>query len=67
MLRNTVHDGAKMAPPSYSVPCESVAPGSKVANEDMCTIESMPVKSLVTFPKSGVTHPLKSLFSCRGR
>jgi DMSO/TMAO reductase YedYZ molybdopterin-dependent catalytic subunit len=67
VLRNTVHDGAKMAPPSYSVPCEPVAPGTKVADEDMCIIESMPVKSLVTFPKSGVAHPLKESFSCRGQ
>ncbi|MEM7510479.1 MAG: molybdopterin containing oxidoreductase, partial [Bacteroidota bacterium] len=30
-----------------------VAPGAKVAEEDMCIIESMPVKSLITYPKSG--------------
>ena len=67
VLRNKVHDGAKMAAPSYSVPCEPVAPGAKVADEDMCIIESMPVKSLVTFPKSGVIHALKDSFSCRGQ
>jgi DMSO/TMAO reductase YedYZ molybdopterin-dependent catalytic subunit len=67
VVRNTVHDGAKMAPPSYSTPCESVAPGSKVADDAMCIIESMPVKSLVTFPKSGITHNLKEPFSCRGQ
>lgn len=67
VLRNKVHDGAKMAAPSYSVPCEPVAPGAKVANEDMCIIESMPVKSLVTFPKSGVIHALKDSFPCRGQ
>ena len=38
---------------SYRVPCETVAPGEKVAPEDMCIIESMPVKSLITYPKSG--------------
>ncbi|MEH6580493.1 MAG: sulfite oxidase [Halioglobus sp.] len=67
VLRNTVHDGAKMAPPSYNVPCKPVAPGTKVAGSDMCIIESMPVKSLVTFPRSGITHPLKKPFSCRGQ
>ncbi|MEH6593883.1 MAG: sulfite oxidase [Halioglobus sp.] len=67
VVRNTVHDGAKMAPPSYNVPCEPVAPGTKVAGSDMCIIESMPVKSLVTFPRSGITHPLKESFSCRGQ
>ena len=52
-IRNKVHDGAKMGGSSYRVPCESVAPGTKVEDEDMCIIESMPVKSLITYPKSG--------------
>ncbi|WP_149303275.1 sulfite oxidase [Pareuzebyella sediminis] len=52
-IRNQVHDGAKMEGSSYRVPCHSVAPGEKVADEDMCIIESMPVKSLITYPKSG--------------
>jgi hypothetical protein len=38
---------------SYRVPCEPVAPGEKVKEEDMCIIESMPVKSLITYPKTG--------------
>ncbi|MFK8047644.1 MAG: sulfite oxidase [Halioglobus sp.] len=67
VIRNQVHDGAKMAAPSYSVPCKPVAPGSKVAESEMCIIESMPVKSLVTFPKSGVSHSVKESFSCRGK
>ena len=66
VVRNQIHDGAKMAAPSYSVPKKSVAPGSEVANKDMVTIESMPVKSLVTFPKSGITHSLTESFACRG-
>lgn len=52
-IRDKVHDGAKMIGSSYRVPCEPVAPGEKVADEDMCIIESMPVKSLITYPKSG--------------
>ena len=52
-IRNKVHDGAKMEGSSYRVPCETVAPGETVADEDMCIIESMPVKSLITYPKSG--------------
>ncbi|MBW8243020.1 sulfite oxidase [Muricauda oceani] len=52
-IRNKVHDGEKMGGTSYRVPCETVAPGSKVADSDMCIIESMPVKSLITYPKSG--------------
>ena len=52
-VRNKVHDGAKMGGSSYRVPCETVSPGTKVEDEDMCIIESMPVKSLITYPKSG--------------
>ena len=54
-IRNKVHDGKKMAAPAYSVPKFPVAPGTKVAHEDMKIIESMPVKSLITYPKSGAT------------
>lgn len=52
-IRDKVHDGAKMGGSSYRVPCETVAPGEKVAPENMCIIESMPVKSLITAPKTG--------------
>ena len=52
-IRNKEHDGAKMGGTSYRVPCEPVAPGSKVEDKDMCIITAMPVKSLITFPKSG--------------
>ncbi|NVJ89685.1 MAG: sulfite oxidase [Flavobacteriaceae bacterium] len=52
-IRNKVHDGAKMTGTAYRVPCKPVSPGEKVKDEDMCIIESMPVKSLITYPKSG--------------
>ncbi len=52
-VRNKIHDGTKMTGTAYRVPCEPVAPGEKVKDEDMCIIESMPVKSLITYPKSG--------------
>jgi len=52
-IRNKIHDGTKMTGTSYRVPCEPVAPGEEVKDEDMCIIESMPVKSLITYPKSG--------------
>ena len=54
-VRNKVHDGTKMTGTAYRVPCEPVAPGEKVKDEDMCIIESMPVKSLITYPKTGAT------------
>lgn len=52
-IRNIVHDGTKMTGTAYRTPCKPVAPGEKVKDEDMCIIESMPVKSLITYPKSG--------------
>ena len=67
VIRNQVHDGQKMNGQAYRVPCEPVAPGAKVSDEDMCIIHSMPVKSLITYPKSGETHSLKDNFECRGK
>jgi len=52
-VRNKIHDGTKMMGTAYRVPCEPVAPGDKVEDENMCIIESMPVKSLITSPKTG--------------
>jgi len=52
-IRDKEHDGPKMGGTAYRVPCKPVAPGEKVADEDMCIIESMPVKSLITYPMSG--------------
>ena len=61
-----MHDGEKMAAPSYSVPNRNVAPGSRVPNEDMQIIESMPVKSLVTYPQSGIDHDYRQRMTVRG-
>ena len=65
-VRNKVHDGPKMTGTAYRVPCETVAPGDKVADEDMCIIESMPVKSLITYPKSGATLKEGKRLNIRG-
>ena len=56
LVRDRVHDGEKMLGQSYRVPCEPVAPGDAVPDDNMCIIDSMPVKSLVTFPMSGAEH-----------
>ncbi len=66
LLRNKVHDGEKMTGQSYRIPCETVEPGAKVADEDMCIIESMPVKSLITFPKSGAVIKRNETLPVRG-
>ncbi|WP_223033428.1 sulfite oxidase [Hanstruepera marina] len=65
-IRNQVHDGPKMTGSAYRVPCESVAPGEKVSDEDMCIIESMPVKSLITYPKSGAIIKTGNTLNIRG-
>ncbi len=65
-VRNKEHDGEKMTGSSYRVPCEPVAPGEKVKDEDMCIIESMPVKSLITYPKSGAVIDSGKKLSIRG-
>jgi DMSO/TMAO reductase YedYZ molybdopterin-dependent catalytic subunit len=66
LIRDRVHDGAKMTGSSYRVPCRAVAPGEQVPDEDMCIIQSMPVKSLITFPESGITIKAGKPFEVRG-
>lgn len=65
-VRDKVHDGTKMEAPSYRVPCKPVAPGTTVKDEDMCIIHSMPVKSLITYPKSGGMVKPGQSFEVRG-
>ena len=66
LIRDRVHDGAKMGGQSYRVPCNPVAPGATVPDEDMCIIRSMPVKSLITFPESGACRPISEPITVRG-
>jgi len=66
VVRDRVHDGPKMGGKSYRVPCEPVTRGSEVSDEAMCIIESMPVKSLITFPKSGRVHRRSESLELRG-
>jgi len=66
VVRDRIHDGPKMTGTSYRIPCKPVAPGSDVPDDEMCIIESMPVKSLITFPRSGVEHELGTKFALRG-
>ena len=62
----TLHDGVKMTGKAYRVPCNPVAPGQNVADEDMCIIESMPVKSLITSTPSGAIHSRDTAVSIGG-
>jgi len=66
VVRNKVHDGPKMESPSYRVPKYPVEPGTKVPDEDMMIIESMPVKSVITYPKTGAMVKPGQEFTVRG-
>ena len=55
-LLDHVHDGTKMTGKSYKVPKIPIKPGEKVGISGLKIIESMPVKSLITFPKTGLQH-----------
>ena len=66
VIRNKVHDGVKMGGTAYRLPCSPVSPGTQVADENMCIIESMPVKSLITYPKTGATVTPDQKFEIRG-
>lgn len=67
VVRNKIHDGPKMMGDSYRVPKYPVAPGQKVPDEDMKIIESMPVKSLISFPKSGAMFGKDKKLEVRGK
>lgn len=63
-VRNKVHDGSKMEGHSYKLPRNPVAPGTEIpaTDEYYKIIESMPVKSLITYPKTGaMIDPAKEL------
>jgi len=65
-IRNIVHDGEKMGGDSYRVPAYPVEPGAKVPDEDMKIIESMPVKSIITYPRSGAILETGQSLAVRG-
>ena len=60
-LLDHVHDGTKMTGKSYKVPILPIKPGENVDISDLKIIESMPVKSLITFPKTGLQHTSHNL------
>jgi len=66
LVRNVIHDGAKMGGQSYRIPCETVSPGQMVEDADMCIIQKMPVKSLITFPKTGASIKLNQTLPIKG-
>lgn len=67
LIRDREHDGAKMTGYSYRVPGYPVEPGADVPKEDMKVLEEMPVKSLITYPKSGVRASLSGALTVAGK
>ena len=65
-VRNKVHDGAKMTGKSYRVPIHPVQPGVDPPENEFKIIESMPVKSVITFPKTGLELPVGKSLTLRG-
>ena len=65
-VRDRIHDGPKMGGYSYRLPCEPVAPGARVSDDQMCIIEALPVKSLITYPKSGAMIEQGEILRIRG-
>jgi hypothetical protein len=50
----------------YRMPKEPVAPGSEVPEENMVIIEALPVKSLITFPRTGTEIAFGQKLTVRG-
>jgi len=65
VVRNKEHDGPKMVD-DYRNPCTPVEPGANVEQSNMCVLEKMPVKSLITYPQSGEKVKLGDKFGVRG-
>ncbi|MDI1283556.1 MAG: sulfite oxidase [Reyranella sp.] len=52
-IRDKEHDGPGMGGFSYRTPKTPIVPGSKGNDKDMAILESMPVRSVITFPADG--------------
>ncbi len=65
-IRDREHDGPKMTGQSYRIPRETVAPGTQVPDNEMKVLEAMPVKSLITHPRSGLVHRLGTALEVGG-
>ncbi len=65
-IRNKIHDGEKMSGHSYRVPIFPVEAGATVPDNELKIIESMPVKSVITFPKTGAIIEEKQVLDMRG-
>jgi DMSO/TMAO reductase YedYZ molybdopterin-dependent catalytic subunit len=56
-IRDREHDGPGMTGTSYRIPARPVRPGTAPEGVEFRVLESMPVRSLVTFPADGAHRP----------
>lgn len=56
-IRDREHDGPGMTGLSYRVPVHPLPPGASGEGVEMRILESMPVRSIVTFPVDGSRYP----------
>lgn len=65
VVRNKIHDGPKMGGHDYRLPNKPVAPGEQ--SDDYGIMEAMPVKSIITAPRSGIQHAAGKPLEVRGQ
>ncbi|MDJ1159703.1 sulfite oxidase [Chelatococcus sp. SYSU_G07232] len=56
-IRDRVHDGQGMGGTSYAVAINPMIPGGKADEKNFRTLESMPVRSIITSPANGAKLP----------
>jgi sulfite oxidase len=56
-VRDKVHDGPGMGGTSYSVAIKPMIPGGKADEKNFRTLESMPVRSIISSPANGTELP----------
>lgn len=66
-VRDKEHDGPGMTGLSYRVPRYPVEAGAEVPHEDMMVMNSMIVKSVISFPQAGVEVAAGRPFEVRGQ
>ncbi len=65
-VRDREHDGEKMTGDSYRLPRHPLAPGTEPTDTPFDIIEQMPVKSIITFPGTGIEHGVARPLELRG-
>lgn len=66
-VRNKIHDGEKMDGTHYRVPINPIEAGMKLPDDQFRIIESMPIKSVITYPRSGAMIPDGTTLDIRGQ